>query len=298
VTANYVKLSISKGLGIYHYDVSFEPQLDRRDDRFRCLNQHREALGNARAFDGVKLFVPRLLPDHLLHLESISPFADEAVRITLTFKRQVGYGEQEAVSQYNVLFRRVMQQLKMVQMRRNFYNPAQAAKIPEHRLEIWPGFVTAVDEYEGGLMLQCDVSHRVLRTETVYDALKALEKTATKDLKTAAEKELLNAVVLTRYNNKLYKIDDILWDNSPRDTFLDSRTNQHIAFVDYYSRQYGKAIVDPSQPMLVSRPRVKAEAEKGVDKEIWLVPELCHLTGLTERMKNDFRLVTSPSSWT
>ena len=38
--------------------------------------------------------------------------------------------------------------------------------------------------------------------------------------------------------------------------------------MDYYKRQYGKTIVDHHQPMLVSRPRVKAEAEKAVGKEV------------------------------
>ena len=39
------------------------------------------------------------------------------------------------------------------------------------RLEVWPGYVTAVNEFEGGLMLCCDVSFRVLRTTTVLDEL-------------------------------------------------------------------------------------------------------------------------------
>ena len=41
--------------------------------------------------------------------------------------------------------------------------------VPQHKLEIWPGYVTAVAEYEGGLMLNLDVSHKVLRTQTALD---------------------------------------------------------------------------------------------------------------------------------
>ena len=33
--------------------------------------------------------------------------------------------------------------------------------LPLFRLDIWPGYVTSVDEFEGGLQLQVDVSHRV-----------------------------------------------------------------------------------------------------------------------------------------
>ena len=57
----------------------------------------------------------------------------------------------------------------MVQMNKNFYDPSEAHMVPQHKLEIWPGYVTAVQEYEGGLMLNLDVSHKVLRTQTAYD---------------------------------------------------------------------------------------------------------------------------------
>jgi hypothetical protein len=30
-------------------------------------------------------------------------------------------------------------------------------------LAVWPGYVTAVGEFDGGLFLQCDVSHKVVR---------------------------------------------------------------------------------------------------------------------------------------
>lgn len=46
-------------------------------------------------------------------------------------------------------------------------------------------------------MLQCDVSHRVLRTETVRDVLVALRKKGG-DFKSESEKALLGVSVLTR----------------------------------------------------------------------------------------------------
>lgn len=73
------------------------------------------------------------------------------------------------------------------------------------RLEIWPGYITAIDEYEGGLHLLCETSHRVLRTETALDVLRLLVQGGVADVQTAAEKALLGAVVLTRYNNKIYR---------------------------------------------------------------------------------------------
>ena len=62
-----------------------------------------------------------------------------------------------------------MGKLKMVEMNKNFYQPANCHMVPQHKLEIWPGYVTAVQEYEGGLMLNLDVSHKVLRTQTALE---------------------------------------------------------------------------------------------------------------------------------
>ena len=76
----------------------------------------------------------------------------------------------------------------------------QFFKSPEKfaQFQSFSGYVTAVDNYEGGLLLQCDVSHRVLRTESVRDLLTSLRKKGG-DLKTEAEKALLGVSVLTRY---------------------------------------------------------------------------------------------------
>ena len=60
----------------------------------------------------------------------------------------------------------------------NIYNKTRGLYFLFSRLEIWPGYVIAVDDYEGGLHLQCDVSHRVLRSETVLDVLNTLTRDA------------------------------------------------------------------------------------------------------------------------
>ena len=66
-----------------------------------------------------------------------------------------------------------------------------------------------MDIYEGGLQLQVDVAHRVLRTETVRDIFVNLQKRSAGSFQNEAEKALLGATVITRYNNKSYKIDGI-----------------------------------------------------------------------------------------
>ena len=85
-------------------------------------------------------------------------------------------------------------------------NPNLAHMVPQHKLEFWPGYVTAVHEYEGGVMLCLDVSHKGLRTSTAGELLRDIYKRDKENLQVNTEKVRLGAIVLTRYNNKTYKI--------------------------------------------------------------------------------------------
>ena len=59
--------------------------------------------------------------------------------------------------------------------------------------------MNAVDEFEGGVMLQIDLKCRVLRTESVRDLLEAKARRGGEDWKRNVQRELLNTSVLTRY---------------------------------------------------------------------------------------------------
>ena len=48
-----------------------------------------------------------------------------------------------------------------------------------------------------------------------------------------ATRQLVGSVVLTRYNNRTYRIDDIAWDKNPQSTFVD-HTGRAISFIEYY----------------------------------------------------------------
>ena len=46
---------------------------------------------------------------------------------------------------------RVMKLLEMSQVGRYYYDPKRPAPIPQHRLELWPGYITSIQAYEGQL---------------------------------------------------------------------------------------------------------------------------------------------------
>ena len=73
---------------------------------------------------------------------------------------------------------------------------------------------------------------------------------------------------------------------------------RETSFIEYYKKQYNLSIKDPKQPMLISRSKRKTAQEDDVPKLIALVPELCNLTGLTDQMKADFRVMKDVAQFT
>ncbi|KAK6165172.1 hypothetical protein SNE40_023615 [Patella caerulea] len=297
MSANYIRVKC-KNEGVYQYHVSYNPQVDSKFVRIRMVYEHKEVLGETKAFDGALLFLPKKLPQEttILHSKRRSDGAD----IILTVKLVKVVPPECCTQVYNILLRKVMSILELCQVGRYYYNPHTPSSVPQHKLEVWPGYITAIQEQEGGLMLLLDASHRVLRTETVLDVMQAIVRNNQRGFKDEITKLVLGNIVLTRYNNKTYKIDDIMWDMSPQKTFPTSRTGQEITFIDYYRTNYNLNIVDIDQPMLLHRPKVKRMAGEAEPKQefICLVPELCYMTGLSDAMRSDYRLMKDIASHT
>lgn len=67
------------------------------------------------------------------------------------------------------------------------------------RLTIWPGYTTTILQYESAIMLCTDVSHKVLRSETVLDFMVNLrQKTGDQRFSEICGKELIGLIVLTK----------------------------------------------------------------------------------------------------
>lgn len=69
---------------------------------------------------------------------------------------------------------------------------------------------------------------------------------------------------------------------SPETTF--DKNGTQVSYAEYYKTRYNESINDMNQPLLINKDR-----KTGV--EIALIPELCQLTGLTDVMRADFRLM-------
>lgn len=76
-----------------------------------------------------------------------------------------------------------------------------------------------------------EITHKVMRLETIYDIMVRCRREE-RDFQTAFKREVLGTTVLTDYNNKTYRIDDVDFDRKVSDTFETKKGP--ISFQDYY----------------------------------------------------------------
>lgn len=153
-----------------------------------------------------------------------------------------------------------------------------------YQLQLWPGYTTSIRQHEQGVLLCAEIASKIMRNETIYDVLQQCSRGA--DYQREFGEAVLGLVVLTDYNNKTYRIDDISYDASPSDTF--ETKNGPISFIEYYRTKYNIQIRNPTQPMLITR-STERQRRGGENETISLIPELCRPTGLTDQQRNNFQ---------
>lgn len=285
---NWIYICREGDKAIFQYEVKFQPPVDDLRLRFRLLSTFKEQLGFAKTFDGSILWLPVRLPKEIVVFETTNPHSNEPVTLKVVYKNSKKMDE--CVQFYNVLFNRVMRKLNMSKIGNNYYAPGGSVLVPQHKLEIWPGFITSVSYREGGLMLCVEVSHRVLRTSTCLNVMAELCQKHRGNFKDAITSALIGCIVLTRYNNRTYCIDDVLFDQNPSSTFM-NHEGREVKYVDYYQDTYGIKIKDLRQPLLLHKIKKKEQKDAGKTKLVCLIPELCYMTGLTDEMRNDFHVM-------
>ncbi|XP_031633322.1 protein piwi-like isoform X2 [Contarinia nasturtii] len=285
--ANYFRLLKTPEWNIYKYHVTFEPECLLSRLRNALIMQHKETIGGF-LFDGTQLFVTRDLGGDrgVVNLTSKTR-TDEEYTLKLQFTKVVQMDEQESLQILNLILRRATAGLKLQLVGRNFYDAASKIPLNQFKIELWPGFATSIRKHEQDILLNCDVAHKVMRMDTAYDMLQELVRTDRGGYQNNFKQKALGLTVLTAYNNKTYRIDDVDFDISPMTTF--DQRGKAVTLVDYYQEKYRLTIRDKNQPLLISRPKEK-NIRGGSDKPIWLIPELCRITGLSEQQRNNIPL--------
>ncbi|KAI4537847.1 hypothetical protein MG293_012710 [Ovis ammon polii] len=289
LVTNLFNLDVPQDWQLYQYHVTYSPDIESRRLRIALLYSHRELSNKAKAFDGVILFLSQKLEEKVTELSSETQ-RGKTIKMTITLTRELPASSPVCIQVFNIIFKKILKKLSMYQIGRNFYKPSEPVEIPQHKLSLWPGFAISVSHFESKLLLSADVSYKILRNETVLEFMTDLcRKSSVSCFTQTCEKQLIGLIVLTRYNNKTYRIDDIDWSVKPTHTFR-KRDGAEITYVDYYKQQYDITLSDLNQPVLVSLLKNKKN-DNSEAQMAHLIPELCFLTGMPGQATSDFQLM-------
>ncbi|XP_039273647.1 piwi-like protein 1 [Styela clava] len=289
ILTNYFKLNASKQWCLYQYRVDYEPDVDHRGARKGMLRDHQELIGKTFIFDGTMLYTLQRLPEKVNVVHSQRKFDQTTVKLTIALTSELPPNSPICIQLYNIIFRAVLAKLGMKQVGRHYYDPGAAFSVACRQVtfELWPGFITSILKYENNVMLCAEVSHKLMRKDTVLDVMNGLLNECSRrgrNFHEECQKFLVGQIVLTRYNNNTYRVDGIEWDLNVSMKF--KKGEEQISYLQYYQDHYNIKVNDKQQPLLLSRPK-KREARRGLEV-IHLVPELCTVTGLTDELRSDF----------
>ncbi|XP_039081538.1 piwi-like protein 3 [Hyaena hyaena] len=288
IFTNHFRVISRPELITYKYNIDYMPEIEDGKVRTDLLCQHKQTIGECHIFDGNSLLLPHRLQKQKTEL--VSRWGTKIVKVTIEFCSELKPTSVDCLRYYNILFRKILKMMDLKQVGRNYYNENEAMEFLNHKLVIWPGYITSILEYETSITLCADVNHKLLRMQTAYDLIMHVDsKSQRKDIKDIT-KELVGSIVFTKYNNRTYRVDAINWEETPRSTFKKSG-GEEITFVDYYKEQHGLVVTDLTQPLLVSKGKWKKSQQDTPHEPIMLVPELCYLTGLTDEMRKDYRVM-------
>uniref|UniRef100_A0A8C1WA42 Piwi-like RNA-mediated gene silencing 2 n=1 Tax=Cyprinus carpio TaxID=7962 RepID=A0A8C1WA42_CYPCA len=276
IGSNYIPICCKNEAVFQYHLLNFSPNVESLGMRFGMMKEHRPTTGEVVAFDGSILYLPKRLEEVcVLSYNGLLTFSSDISDFSCCFPLIPS------------LCSRVMKLLGLKLVGRNHYDPNAVVILGKHRLQVWPGYSTSIKHTDGGLYLIVDISHKVLRNDSVLDVMNLFYQGSRESFQDVCTKEFVGSIVITRYNNRIYRIDDIEWSKSPKDTFT-LANGTVTTFVDYLRKNYGITIKELDQPLLIHRPNERSKpGGKVITGEILLLPELSFMTGIPEKMKKE-----------
>jgi aubergine-like protein len=262
------------------------------------LKQHDALFNHCKAFDGMTLFSMKKLDNEVTELLSERKYDNVQIKVTIKLVNELSQNSQECLRMFNIIFKRCLMHCKLVEFGRDraYYDFEQMHNMPNYGLKIAPGYKASLDIYASKLLLCTEVTHKLFNFSTVKQEMEEFfkNKNSNDSYKQRCMERFVGLTVMTQYNKKTYKIDDIAWDVTPAHTF--DKKGTPISYTQYYYDQYHIRIKDDKQPMLISLVKNKdkrpGKNNAVTEHTVLLVPELCVLTGnvLLKEFTKDFRM--------
>jgi aubergine-like protein len=129
----------------------------------------------------------------------------------------------------------MMRHLRFEQIGPKCFNSKAAHKLDAHKIQVWPGFDARLIQKENGVLLNIDVCFRCVRQDTALEFMNSIKEQAEQkslDPKEEISLNLQGCTVVTRYNNKCYRVERVDFNQTPDTTF--DKNGTPISYKEYF----------------------------------------------------------------
>jgi len=297
---NFYLPAFNRGTSIHVYALHFTPEVENDNRALR-----RELVDSAQSLlcshiggfvlSGLNIFGVKEVREEL-NLPAVGRGVGYTLSVQYTHGVSlVGYqGQRDTSLVLNVIIKKMLRELGLLQVTKlpKYYDPKGTASLPQLNLEVWRGYATELNYYEGCPLVTIDFSSKIVHTRSLADEMQEIRERSGADWLNQAKAELVDRVVMTKYGNRrCYRVDDICLDLNPESTF--EKGGVEITYAEYFRRQYNITIKDFRQPL------VRSHLKKRLDEhDVYLVPELMTLTGLDDSMRRNFQAMSDIAVFT
>jgi len=302
IVSNHFKVKFDKLQRIYMYFVDFQPKVesDFRKMKQILIETIREPLTKEIGvffLSGSSLFASEK-PSFSQSISFKTCYEKKNYELTINLSKSFTisevFNEDRKLSIlpqkfFNILIKFFLKKLKFFEFGRTskFYDPSKSLEIDQTKLLIYHGFHTSFNNYDGGFFLRIDISHKIVRTDTVLNLIDKIYNDERNHDKPKDEKRrlvresLVSKVVLAMYGNYRYwRIDDVLFEKDCNTFLLDEAADQtdkkyNMTLVEYYKEKYNMEIRKPRQPLLM-------HVQTKTNKTFYILPEFCVMTGIPD----------------
>ena len=308
VYANLYEIIIKKELKLYQYPFSVSPQITEGDIRmreklFKACNKKLKPIYDDCFISGDSLYTMKKVNEAqivkcALHLKGRTEY-------TLQFNK---YENERVIKQEDIqkdpltkqFIEMIIRDILHANPRLEFYKGFFVITDDKHEIEtdnvsitFYPGFTTSFMETDSGNYLNVTLKNKIIQNETVLDYLNLYKYQKNEKIQKDIKDELITKSFKVSYAKRNYRIDDILFDRSPKkQTFnYDGKT---VNLIEYYETAHKLKIKDQNQPLIL----VRRTDSQGEPVNLYFVPELCFLAGLDDEAVKDGKFMRELANYT
>lgn len=326
LVTNYIRVEVDTSKpelkNVHQYRVDFTPGSVNVGQKFRLIRLFADVAGlhkNDFIFDRSNILYCGPKGGEKIGQEITHDVSFEGMEVKIRVFRVATLSPEEpqVLVQMNTQLNRFQEvDLELKRDRDAFFDHTKAVFIQKGNFEIWPGFETSIGVYDTPikdqpLLMSIDPKFRIVRKETALQFMGTILGAGSKAGKpmTVIEAEVLKAikgsVVETLYNHMSYRVEGVDFKQNPGSTFetrkFNKETKEYVTtnqcFGDFIKQRYHKTITNLKQPLLIVKPSNKAMRRRGTEV-ILLIPELCQMTGYTDKIKADFQIMKAVTNVT